>query len=302
MIKIKKQIWKRLALTFFIGMNLFFLTQCTSEKMANLEKEKTTKSLKSNNASKRVVPNINYHLISTKDSSIWLHSLKAGDTLHTLLVLNRVDHKNLFRLDTLVVPDSFGQGIEVYSPFPQSISELQSVHKILYVSHYAQAFAVYEKGELIKWGPASLGKKSTPTPTGLFFTNWKAKKTISTVDPSWIMEWYFNLANFEGVSMHQYALPGYPASHACIRLSRDDAYWLYHWADQWILDQSKISIYGTPVIIFGSYPFGQRKPWFLLSTNSKALTISENEIIKVTDEFLPTIMDRQAKRDSIEVK
>jgi len=299
MIKTKKQIWNRLVLAIFIGLNLFFLTQCTSEKAANRERDKIVKPIENSDKIKRL-PSISYHLISTKDSSTWLRSLKAGDTLQALLVLNRVDQKSLFNIDTLVFPDSIGNGIALYSPFPQGISELQTVHKILFVSHYAQAFAVYEKGELVKWGPVSLGKKSTPTPTGLFSTNWKSKKTISTVDPSWIMEWYFNLANFEGVSMHQYALPGYPASHACIRLYKEDAYWLYHWADQWILDQSKISVYGTPVIIFGNYPYGQGKPWLLLAQDRNALTISVSELMGVTKDFLPTIMDRQAKRDSIE--
>ena len=115
------------------------------------------------------------------------------------------------------------------------------------------------------------------------------------------MKWYFNLANFQGVSMHQYALPGYPASHACVRLYKEDAIWLYNWADEWILKDSKISVYGTPVVIFGTYPFNQRKPWLLLAENSNAMEITSSALFQTVEEYLPLIMERQAKRDSLKL-
>ncbi|WP_165366194.1 L,D-transpeptidase [Brumimicrobium glaciale] len=284
-------------------MSLFILIQCTSEspKAIHLLEKKKLETQSDTTAVKiPLLPQVNYHLISTKDSNDWLMSLPPGDTLQALLVLNRIDRKSLLKLDTLVFPDTVGVGIALYSPFPKNVAELSTIHKILFISYYAQAFAVYENGSRIKWGPASLGKQATPTPTGLFSTNWKSKRTISTVNKSWVMDWYFNIANFQGVSMHQYALPGYPASHACIRLYNEDAYWLYNWADEWILDQSNILVYGTPVVIFGKYPFDQRKPWLLQSENNIALTITTSELIAVTQEFLPAIMERQAKRDSVE--
>jgi len=244
---------------------------------------------------------INYKLVTAKDTLDWLQGLAPGDTLTALLVLNRVDRNYLLQLDTIVFPDTIGNGIELYAPFPSKVAELEDVHKILFISHYTQTFAVYESGALVRWGPVSLGKQSTPTPTGLFATNWKSKKTTSTVNSAWILEWYFNLANFDGVSLHEYALPGVPASHACARLYRDDAYWLYHWADQWVIEDSKIAVYGTPVVIFGSYPFDGRKPWLNLEKNNKAMEITPAELMKATKEYLPTIMERQAKRDSLEL-
>ncbi|RPI72970.1 MAG: hypothetical protein EHM47_07060, partial [Ignavibacteriales bacterium] len=110
-----------------------------------------------------------------------------------------------------------------YSPFPKHAEILDSVKKILIYSYPIQAFAAYEFGTLVRWGPTSLGKRSTPTPTGLFHTNWKAKRTISTVDSTWVLPWAFNLDNFAGVSIHQFDLPGYPASHACARMLDTDA-------------------------------------------------------------------------------
>jgi hypothetical protein len=40
----------------------------------------------------------------------------------------------------------------------------------------------------------------------------------------------------------------------------------YSWANQWMLtsDGSAIKAYGTPVIIYGAYPFGSRRPWYSL--------------------------------------
>lgn len=296
------QLRRRICFQLFMALYLIFFVQCSP---ANLPKTDLLASTKTEVPPATVdtlplaSPEVNYHLISTKDSSEWLLALPPGDTLMALLALNRIDRSSLLKLDTLVFPDTIGTGIDLYAPFPKNLDELSKVRKILIISHYAQAFAVYENGIRVRWGPASLGKESTPTPNGLFAANWKSKSTISTVNSDWVMEWYFNIDNFRGVSIHQYALPGYPASHSCVRLYKKDAFWLYNWIDQWVLDQSEISAYGTPVIIYGAYPFDERKPWWLLADNNKALEITPSEMDTVLNDFLPIILERQAKRDSL---
>lgn len=190
-----------------------------------------------------------------------IRSINVEDSLKPILFLNRTDREHLLRQDSIVMPDTIISDFIVYSPFPYTIKVLNSIHKIIFFSYHAQAFVAYENGVRERWGAVSMGKETTPTPTGLLHTNWRSKETISTVDKQWVMKWYFNLDNFKGVSMHQFVLPGYPASHACIRLNNDDAYWLYNWADPWILESNtKIAAYGTPVIIYGSYPFQEKKP------------------------------------------
>jgi len=284
---------------FLLGLMLFSFFQCASsnpEKVSVIKEEIQIEEV--------VIippPPVTYHLVSTKDSMDWLKSLKAGDTLSALMYVNRIDGWRLKHLDTLVFPDSIGTGTGMYSPFPANVDELQSINKIMFVSYYAQAFAVYEKGERIKWGPVSMGKKYTPTPIGLFATNWKSKRTTSTVNPSWILDWYFNLHNHEGIGMHQYALPGYPGSHGCVRLFKDDANWLYHWADQWVIENSKVAVHGTPVLIFGEYPYDEGKPWLKLTEDMTAIEITPDILSAEMEEFLPTIMERQAKRDSVEL-
>lgn len=244
---------------------------------------------------------VKYYLVPvTKDKIPWLKSIISDDTLRVLYAINRVDKKHFLRQDTLVFPDTFLSDLNRYSPFPESVEVLKPIHKIIFYSYSIQAFAAYQNGELIRWGPVSMGKRSTPTPSGLLYTNWRSKRAISTIDPDWIMNWYFNLDNLLGVSMHEYDLPGYPASHACVRLSADDAFWLYNWADSWKLASStEIAAYGTPVLVFGIYGYDKRKPWMELSQKSDALSLSEDKLASEIQNFLPLIMERQTQRDSI---
>jgi lipoprotein-anchoring transpeptidase ErfK/SrfK len=293
----KTRILQVLTYQLMLGLSLFSFVQCTP-----LRAEKAPVAQTKVEIEEVVVPEespITYQLVASKDTSKWLSALKPGDTLTALSVINRIDPWRLKHLDTLIFPDTIGTEIGMYAPFPNHVEAFQNIHKILFVSHYAQAFAVYENGERIKWGPVSLGRKYNPTPIGLFATNWKSKKTTSTVNSSWILEWYFNLDNYEGIGMHQYALPGYPASHGCVRLYRDDANWLYNWADQWIVENSKISVHGTPVVIFEEYPYGQKRPWLLLAEDVKAMEITAENLESVVDGYLPTILKRQFKRNSV---
>src|SRR4030095_608217 len=111
--------------------------------------------------------------------------------------------------------------------------------------------------------------------------------------------WYFNLVNLTGVSIHEYSLPGYPASHACVRLYEKDAKWFYNWANQWILskDESHIVAYGTPVIIYGKYPYGHPRPWYSLTEDPKSNDQQPDSLSSMIKNYLPLILERQSKRD-----
>jgi hypothetical protein len=225
----------------------------------------------------------------------------SNDELQIILAINRLDKKNFGRRDSVVIPDTFMNDFLRYSPFPARLQLADPVKKLILFSYRIQAYAAYEHGLLVKWGPTSMGKRSAPTPTGLFHTTWKAKKTKSTINPEWILPWAFNLDNFEGVSMHEYDLPGYPASHACARLWSDDAQWMYYWAEQWIVtdDEEDIVAYGTPVIIYGEYEFGQKPPWHFLPQSPDTTTETVEAAGGIVYNYLETIADRQESRDSI---
>ena len=220
--------------------------------------------------------------------------------LHIIWSINRIDADHFKQADTLLVPDRFGNNLLAYTPFPFQVKALSDVHKIALFDYGIQAYALYENGYLVKWGPTSMGSKSHPTPTGLFFTNWKGEEVQSTFDDEWILRWNFNVANKAGIGWHQYALPGYPASHSCLRLLEADARWMYDWADEWILKDNETQLAkGTPVIVYGVYPFGARKPWMHLLEDPKATDVKEADLNKYIQPHLEAILLEQQKREQV---
>ena len=137
----------------------------------------------------------------------------SNDEQYVILALNRLDIKNKWRADTLAIPDKIDETLMSYSPFPTRLEVLKEVNKMVLFSYPIQAYALYEKGNLVKWGPTSMGSKKAQTKRGLMFANWKKELAISTVNKSWKLPYNFNIHNSLGIGWHQYDLPGYPASH-----------------------------------------------------------------------------------------
>jgi hypothetical protein len=238
---------------------------------------------------------ISFHFENTKE---WLAKNEDSTQLRIVFAVNRTDKSNIVKMDSIIIPGDLTGDVEFYLPFPLEVPSLKTISKIIFFSYPTQTFAAYENGDLIYAGPTNMGRKNDPTPTGLFYTNWKAEKTTSTFNDEWDLRWNFNIANKLGVGWHQYELPGYPASHSCLRLQEKDAKYLYTWADQWILqDDENVLVKGTPVIVFGSYPFGEAKPWLQLVQDPKALNISAAEIENTTKPYLNGILSEQKKRE-----
>lgn len=197
-----------------------------------------------------------------------LNASAARDTLSEARIdllekLNRRDRRYLWRLDSLVVPCTWDLDELEYSPLPRNVARFEEAAKTIVVDQAWQVFGGYEKGVLVRWGPVSTGRRADPTPPGLHHLTWRSSGRHSTVDADWYMPWYFNFHNQRGLSFHQYALPGRPASHACVRLLERDARWLYGWGESWQLDarRTKVLEHGTPVLIVGHYDFDVSPPW-----------------------------------------
>lgn len=217
--------------------------------------------------------------------------------------VNRADMRHIGSMDSILVPSDSAAEIAYYLPFPLRVSTIKSIDKIIFFSYPTQAFAAYENGEMVYTGATNMGRKKDPTPTGLFFTNWKAETTTSTFNDEWELRWNFNIENKLGVGWHQYQMPGYPASHSCLRLMEEDAKYLYTWADQWRLNKKEeIISQGTPVIVFGTYPFDGIKPWAAIVNNTHALDISEATIDSIAAPHLQKIMAEQERRNAAEEK
>ena len=225
---------------------------------------------------------INYKIDSLK-TTVELDSFKSrfSDAQQKVIYsLNRIEARRLRVGKNVVIPDTLFDDIFNYSPFPKQLQLLSDIPKTVLISQRVQGIALYENGKLIKWGPVSSGKKSTPTPNGLHYGNFKAREKVSTVDDAWLLPFYFNFMNFEGVGVHQYELPGYPASHACVRLDMADAKYIYDWAQQWELTSNGKYIHknGTPFMVYGEYDYDAPAPWLQLATNSKSNEILESEL------------------------
>lgn len=276
-------------LFFLLVINIAFLVSCTQPEAVKVKVQPRPEWVKP--------ATVSYSIAKAKE---WLR-LNAADSnkLKIVLAVNRTDAAGFAQMDSVIIPGDLSGDIVYYLPFPVTVNYLKDINKIIFFSYPTQTFAAYENGVLVYTGPTNMGRKKDPTPTGLFYANWKAEKTISTVNDEWELLWNFNIANKEGVGWHQYSLPGYPASHSCLRLQEKDARYLYTWADQWVLDKNdSILLKGTPVIVFGIYPFDAPKPWLQLSSNAHALDIPETEIEKQTAAYLNTILTEQKKRES----
>lgn len=239
------------------------------------------------------------HIMKTVDAKKELTAVVGEDNVVTLLKVNRIDLANIKVGAKVIIPTVFDE--VVLSPFPVEYVEAESIPKLLVISQRVQAFGVYEKGVLVRWGPISSGKKSTPTANKLYSTNWKGKEVKSSFDDEWVLKYNFNIDNKNGIGFHQYEMPGYPASHSCVRLLLEDAMWLYEWADQWILagDGNTRLAHGTPVIVFGDYGFGKTAPWKLLTENPDATKVSTDELNAELSKYMDTINQRQLERDAV---
>ena len=97
---------------------------------------------------------------------------------------------------------------------------------VIVVSLPEQVMSIYRNGVRIGRSTISTGKAGHPTPTGVFTILQKNVEHTSTIFKSASMP-YMERLTWAGVAMHAGDLPGYPASHGCVRLPLDFARKLY---------------------------------------------------------------------------
>ena len=273
-----------LSILLIVSFFIFSCNRKSSDANLNKKEDTTTEDSVSQPKKEVKVPKmiVNYRLDSlTNPTQIDSFQNKyAEEHKRIIFALNRIDYGRLRVGSKLVIPDTLAIDLMKYSPFPENLDILDSIPKTVLIAQRIQGFALYENGKLIKWGPVSSGKRSTPTPNGLHYANYKAKLKISTVNGAWKMPYYFNFMNLFGVGIHEYPLPGYPASHACVRAYKEDAQFIYDWAQQWKLDNSgqKLIKNGTPFMVFGEYDYMDPYPWQKLVNDNTANELNETEM------------------------
>lgn len=100
---------------------------------------------------------------------------------------------------------------------PESEAGRSKIH----ISLADQTAWFWKDGQIVRTFPVSTGRKRMPTPKGRFVVTDKYKEWKSTLYPARMP--YFLRFSCRDFGMHAGALPGYPASHGCIRIPAADA-------------------------------------------------------------------------------
>jgi L,D-transpeptidase ErfK/SrfK len=193
-----------------------------------------------------------YTCYTVKSRDTWQKIFPDEDARMTAMKVNRIGNR-LSRGMVIAIPDSFGASFMDHAPFPQEGEATGSKRIIISISKLA--FGAYDgNGQLQYWGPVSTAKGYCPdlhhgchTPTGSFaIYNKGGAGCVSKKFPvgrggapmPYCM--FFN----GGFAMHgSNDVPGYNASHGCVRMFTSDAKWLNH---EFTSGEHKVSVVVEP--------------------------------------------------------
>jgi lipoprotein-anchoring transpeptidase ErfK/SrfK len=99
---------------------------------------------------------------------------------------------------------------------------------IIAISIEKQKLRIYDANGFFAETPISTGMKGHPTPMGVFSVIQKHKFHHSNIYSGAPMP-YMQRITWSGVAMHAGVLPGYPASHGCIRMPMAFAVKMWNW-------------------------------------------------------------------------
>ncbi len=190
----------------------------------------------------------------TDDGIQWeAYVLKDGDTPESLFKKLANDVIRLNRMATqfwtpgTVIKKPIQEDykkLKGWTPMPKKYKDCKgkNINLCIVVVLSKQFLGVYRKGKLKRSYPVSTGIPDYETPTGKFTVkpvtpgkNIKIKKIFSYTYRTWM---YWPLPLGHELFIHAGDLPGYPASHGCIRLMRKSAYKVF-----------RMTPLNTPVVI-----------------------------------------------------
>ena len=111
---------------------------------------------------------------------------------------------------------------------PQKESGKPQGPLIIAISIEKQSLKIYDAGGFFAQTPISTGMRGHPTPMGVFSVIQKQKLHHSNIYSGAPMP-YMQRITWSGVAMHAGVLPGYPASHGCIRMPMAFAVKMWGW-------------------------------------------------------------------------
>ena len=102
-------------------------------------------------------------------------------------------------------------------PPSKTVGDVMRSGVVITVSLSSQQMHVFRDGVLWRSSPVSTGKRGKRTPTGVFAILQKKRFHRSNLYSNAPMPWMQRLT-WGGIAIHAGRLPGYPASHGCIRV------------------------------------------------------------------------------------
>lgn len=99
---------------------------------------------------------------------------------------------------------------------------------VIAISVENQQMKIYDQNGLFAESPVSTGMQGHSTPTGVFSIIQKNKYHRSNIYSGAPMP-YMQRITWSGIALHAGALPGYPASHGCIRMPMNFAMRMWGW-------------------------------------------------------------------------
>ena len=243
-------------------------------------------------------PKIHYQQVLIKDNAHRAKLIKEFAYISSspaknksFLTLNRKELRFLHVGDTAIIPDKYYENMIAYSLFPQYYHGAKDLKKLIMVSTKWQCYGCYEYGKLTRFAAINSGKEKTPSYPGRYALVWKQLERKSSLDETWIMPFTFNFHRYAGSAFHQFDMPGYPASHSCIRQFGDDAKWLYYWGKGAKYDSNRVPIpfSGTPVVILDVYDFAnyKYKIWRKLTSNKDVIIDLPPNPMTVEEALIP---------------
>jgi len=151
-----------------------------------------------------------------------------------------------------------------------------------------QRISLYDNGELIARSSVSTGVPSHPTPLGVFSVISKQRWHRSNIYSAAPMP-YMQRITWSGIALHAGVLPGYPASHGCIRLTDSFATQLFHLTKR-----------GTRVIIARDdvRPFEITNPHLFISKSTVSGSPGSQVATAATGGITPAAMDAPSISDA----
>jgi len=143
---------------------------------------------------------------------------------HYLLVMNGKGNVSTDK-NKIYVPIDYSIKPQI---LPEFLPAAAKHEKYILIDRHQQYMGLYEHGHLTHCFPISSGS-SNSTPARNFVVNYMDQVHNSTLFDNAPMDHALNI--FSNYFIHEGIVPGYPASHGCIRLFPLDARFLfYHWA------------------------------------------------------------------------